>query len=101
MMLDTLIDEVRQRAAISPKLGFRVRLDLDGAGVIAIDGTAMPPAVSQDGDDDADATLKMSAESLSKLLDGSLDPTLAFMTGKLKVSGSMAAALKMAQMLEE
>ncbi|NNG03093.1 MAG: SCP2 sterol-binding domain-containing protein [Inquilinus sp.] len=101
MMLDNLIDEVRQRTAISPKLGYRVRLDLDGAGVIAIDGTAMPPSVSTGGEDDADATLKMSAESLSKLLDGSLDPTLAFMTGKLKVSGSMAAALKIAQMLEE
>ena len=49
----------------------------------------------------ADATLTMSSEALAKLIEGALDPTLAFMTGKLKVAGSMAAALKLAAMLED
>jgi len=101
MTLDSLIDAMRQRAAISPKLGYRVRLDLDGTGTILIDGTDVPAVISSDDDSNADATLSMSGEALAKLIDGSLDPTLAFMTGKLKVAGSMSAALKLASILED
>ena len=36
-----------------------------------------------------------------KLAEGKLAPTLAFMTGKLKVSGNMGIALKLANMLED
>jgi len=100
MTIDTLIDAMRQRAAVSPKLGYRVRLDLDGAGAILIDGTEVPAMISSDEDGQADATLTMTSEALAQLIDGALDPTLAFMTGKLKVAGSMAAALKLAAILE-
>ena len=101
MTLDSLIDAMRQRAATSPQLGYRVRLDLDGAGTILIDGTEMPAVISSDDENGADATLTMSSEALAQLIDGALDPTLAFMTGKLKVAGSMAAALKLASILED
>ena len=101
MTLDALIDAMRQRAAASPKLGYRVRLDLDGAGAILIDGTDVPAVISSDNAADADATVSMSSEALAKLIEGALDPTLAFMTGKLKVAGSMPAALKLAAMLED
>ena len=101
MTIDALIDAMRQRAATSPQLGYRVRLDLDGAGSILIDGTEVPAVISSNEENSADATLTMSSESLAQLIDGALDPTLAFMTGKLKVSGSMAAALKLAAILED
>ena len=101
MTIESLIDAMRQRAAVSPKLGYRVRLDLIGAGVILIDGTEVPAMISSDEDGQADATLTMTSEALAQLIDGALDPTLAFMTGKLKVAGSMAAALKLAAILED
>ena len=101
MTIDALIEAVRQRAAASPKLGYRVRLNLDGAGAILIDGTGVPAVISSDDAGDADATVSMSSEALARLIDGALDPTLAFMTGKLKVAGSMPAALKLAAMLED
>ena len=39
--------------------------------------------------------------NFDKMLDGVLNPTLAFATGKLKVQGSMGSALKLAALLEE
>lgn len=101
MTIDTLIDAMRQRAATSPKLGYRVRLDLDGGGAILIDGTEVPAMITSDENGEADATLSMTSEALAQLIDGALDPTLAFMTGKLKVAGSMTAALKLAAILED
>lgn len=100
MTTDILIDAMRRRAATSPQLGYRIRLDLEGGETILIDGTEVPAAISAGGGD-ADATLTMSGETLSQLIDGALDPTLAFMTGKLKVQGSMSAALKLAAILED
>ena len=41
----------------------------------------------------------MSPADFGKLLDGSLDPTMAYMTGKLKISGSTGVAMKLAAML--
>ena len=101
MTLEALVEAMRRRAATGPKLGYRVRLDLDGAGRILIDGTGVPAVISSEDDGDADATLSLSSETLARLIDGGLDPTLAFMTGKLKVAGSMGAALKLAAILEE
>lgn len=101
MTLDSLIEEMRRRAAISPKLGYRVRLDLKDTGSILIDGTEVPAVISADAESGADATLTLSGEALSNLISGALDPTIAFMTGKLKVAGSMTAALKLASMLED
>ena len=35
------------------------------------------------------------------MIEGALDPTFAYMTGKLKIAGSMGVALKLAAMLED
>jgi putative sterol carrier protein len=43
--------------------------------------------------------LRLSVEDLNKLLSGTLDPTLAYMTGKLKIQGSTGVAMKLAAML--
>ncbi len=95
---DSLIERLRAQMALAPKLGYRVRLDLEEDGVILLDGTEGPTTVSAE-DGEAETTLTLSKESLGKMLDGALDPTFAYMSGKLKVSGSMGVALKLAAML--
>ena len=95
---DSLIDRLRDQLALAPKLGYRVRLDLGEDGVILLDGTEAKTTVS-DEDGEADTTLALTKDSLAKMLDGTLDPTFAYMSGKLKVSGSMGVALKLAGML--
>lgn len=95
-----LMETLRSRAALAPKLGYRVKFELGDDGVILFDGTEMPAVISAE-DGEADATLRLSLESMEKLIQGALDPTLAYMTGKLKISGSMGVAMKLASMLED
>jgi putative sterol carrier protein len=47
------------------------------------------------GDDEADVTLTADAEVFKAILEGEINPTTAFMTGKLSVDGAMGMALKL------
>ena len=44
-------------------------------------------------------TIKATGATMLKLIDGSLDPMLAYTLGKLKISGSMGVAMKLASSL--
>lgn len=50
---------------------------------------------------DADITLEMSDKNFIKLADGDLNPTTAYMTGKLKVRGDLSLALKLNTLLKK
>ena len=68
--------------------------DIDGAGVwtVKVDDGAV--SVSE-GAGEADATISTNEETFERIVDGDLNPTNAYMTGKLKVKGDMGAALKL------
>lgn len=51
------------------------------------------------GDDEAEVTLTASRETFEGILDGSLNPATAFMTGKLKIDGNMGVAMQLGQAL--
>jgi putative sterol carrier protein len=51
------------------------------------------------GDNDADVTLIASEAIFRAILDGSQNPAMAFMSGKLKVDGSSMRALKVSEIL--
>jgi putative sterol carrier protein len=95
-----LAEALRRRAAENPKLGYTVKFLLDDGDVIFWDGTGDQPVIGH-ADEPADTTLRLSTENLQKLLDGNLDPTLAYMTGKLKVEGKLGVALKINSMLSD
>ncbi len=102
MELAGLTDDIRRRAGQNVKLGYKVKFVLeDDEGVIFWDGTEHPPAIDNEDRPDATTTIRISAENLRKLVDGALDPTLAYMTGKLKVEGSMGVALKLTSMFAD
>ena len=50
-------------------------------------------------DGEADCTLTASAETFQGMLDGDLDPTGAFMSGRLTVDGDMGLAMKLGSLL--
>ncbi len=71
-----------------------VKFDIDGEGTLRVaDG-----AVAVD-DGDADCTIAASMDTLQDLFAGDLDPTAAFMTGKIKIDGDMGVAMKLSQLL--
>jgi putative sterol carrier protein len=48
-----------------------------------------------EGASDADCTISASQENFEKLVARELNPTTAYMTGKLKIKGDMGAAMKL------
>ncbi len=100
MDLADLTEELRRRAGQNVKLGYKVKFILDD-GTIFWDGTEHPPAIGNDDAGDATTTIKITGENLQKLMAGGLDPTLAYMTGKLKVEGSMGVALKLTSLFAD
>ncbi|MFC3568681.1 SCP2 sterol-binding domain-containing protein [Paracoccus sp. TOH] len=67
---------------------------IEGEGSVYIDANGARAA-----DDEAEVTLTASRETFEGLLSGDVNPTTAFMTGKLKVDGSMGTAMKLGALL--
>lgn len=82
-------------SAINEKVGGRfdgsVRFVIEGEGTILLD-----PQGARVSDDPAEVTLTADQETFEAILDGDLNPTAAFMTGRLSVDGDMAQAMKLA-----
>lgn len=90
-------EELPSRADPSKIAGINntYRFDVEGAGSWTVDVQDGTVSVTQDGDVQPDTTLKVSEENFQKLLSGELNPTTAYMTGKLKLEGDMGAAMKL------
>ena len=67
---------------------------IEGEGSIIIDADG-----ARASDEDADVTLTASTETFKAILDGEMNPTAAFMTGKLSVDGDMGAAMRLSGVL--
>jgi putative sterol carrier protein len=70
------------------------RFVIPGEGTIMLDASG---ARADDGE--ADVTLTAEAEVFRGILSGDVNPTMAFMTGKLKVDGNMGQAMKLGAVL--
>ncbi|MGL5010234.1 MAG: SCP2 sterol-binding domain-containing protein [Paracoccaceae bacterium] len=71
----------------------------DGLAKFVIPGEGaimMDPSGVRAGDEDADVTMTADADVFKGILDGSVNPTMAFMSGKLTVDGNMGLAMKLA-----
>lgn len=80
--------------ALSDKLGDgfdgTAKFEITGAGSIFVDADGV-----REGDDEADVTMIASVETFRGILEGDVNPTMAFMTGKLKIEGNMGMAMKL------
>ncbi len=68
--------------------------DIDGAGTWTVRVADGSVKVTEGGGE-ADATITTSEENFEKIIAGELNPTTAYMTGKLKLKGDMGAAMKL------
>ena len=68
--------------------------DVTGAGTWKVDVQDSGVNVTE-GDTDGATTLTIAEDDFTRLVAGELNPTTAFMTGKLKVKGDMGAAMKL------
>ncbi|WP_050930213.1 SCP2 sterol-binding domain-containing protein [Aestuariivita boseongensis] len=70
------------------------KFDVQGEGAIMMDSSG-----ARVGDEPADVTLSADADTFRAIFEGDLNPTSAFMTGKLSVDGDMGVAMKLASVL--
>lgn len=93
MAIQDIAAKLKDRVASA---GFErsVKFDTGSDGVIVIDGSSISTS-----DAPADCTIKLSLEDLESLIAGDLNPTTAFMTGKLKIEGDMSVAMALSQLL--
>ena len=89
MAMTDLTEAVRSKVA-GGGISETVKFDCGDAGVIFIEGST----VTNDNKD-ADCTVKISEGDLADLIAGELNPTTAFMSGKIKVEGDMSVAMKL------
>lgn len=69
-----------------------VKFDFGTDGAVYAHNTEAK-ALGADETQDADCTITISKDDFGKLAEGELDPMMAFMSGKLKVSGDMSVAM--------
>src|SRR5262245_61342272 len=83
MDLSGLTETVRRAATQNPALGYRVKFVFEDGSAILWDGRSTPPAISNE-DGAADTTIRVSAADLEAMFAGTLDATMAYMSGRLK-----------------
>lgn len=96
-MTNEIFEQMNAQAQKAPALGATIKFVLDGK-TIFVDGTGDKNVVSGD-DKDADCTITTTAETLMKVKSGDLNPMMAAMTGKIKISGDMSLALKLQSLI--
>ena len=93
MSMDAIAAQMRSKAEGS---GFSrsVKFDCGDDGVVVIDGESVS---TENGD--AECTISLSKDDLESMISGDLNPTAAFMQGKMKIDGDMSIAMALSQIM--
>jgi putative sterol carrier protein len=100
MSLDPIIAQFQSKMKTPHDFRGSVKFDLGADGIIFVDTTQKPGVVKQGDGGEAALTLTLSKDLLNGLLAGTKDPNVAYLTGKLKIKGSMGMAMKLNAFLE-
>ena len=92
--LEEITDRFKTAVGSDSGLGKTIKFDLKGEGFIFIDGGSVT-----NEDKPADCTIIVDKDDFEKMAQGQLDPTMAFMQGKLKINGDMGVAMKLQPLL--
>lgn len=93
MGVQEIADQIRPKVESA---GFErsVKFDTGADGVIVIDGATISTT-----DQETDCTISLSLSDLEDMISGELNPTTAFMTGKIKIEGDMSVAMALSQLI--
>ncbi|WP_083101471.1 SCP2 sterol-binding domain-containing protein [Pseudophaeobacter leonis] len=70
------------------------KFEIEGMGAIFLDSNG-----ARVSDDEADVTMSADAETFQGILTGEMNPTSAFMSGKLTIDGDRGTAMQLASAL--
>ena len=97
--MDEAEERLREALPRLNRLGYVVRFAVGDAGAWIVDGRTATAEMVVDDDRDAACTIKISQDNLIRLLDGKLDPLVAYSLGKIKIQGSKGVAMKIVSTL--
>lgn len=103
MTFDEILTKARSRDADISGVDFlAVQINLSGnnGGVFYVEVKDGKIAVEPYEYNDRNCAITISADNFVKLMDGALDPVLAFTLGKLKVDGDIGKALEFAKLFK-
>ena len=98
MSAEAVLEKFKKSADNAAPIGGSIKFKLDDV-VVLIDGTGDTNVVSSE-DKEADTTISTSLETMEKLAKGELNPMMAVMGGKVKISGDMGLAMKLQSLLK-
>jgi putative sterol carrier protein len=94
--MSDIIDQIVAELGKKDASGFdgTAKFSIHGEGSVMLDANG-----ARAGDEPADVTLSASLDTFRAIFEGDMNPTMAFMTGKLKIDGSMGKAMALASVL--
>ena len=96
-MSNAVFDQLQQKANEAEAIGGTLKFVIDEL-IVFVDGSGNNNVVSQ-SDEEADCTIITSADVLMELQSGDLNPMMAVMGGKIKISGDMGLAMKVQSLM--
>lgn len=96
MSVESIVSKLTEVIGGGSGLDGSLKMNMGDEGSIRIEGTEV---TTDDGD--ADATINISLEDAVAMMNGELNPTMAFMQGKLSVDGNMGMAMKLSNLLDD
>jgi len=84
------------RAKVGDSYDGNAKFVFTGEGAVVLDADGVRAGTE---DDETDVTLIATPETFQGIFEGDVNPTMAYMSGKLKIEGSMTAAMKLASVL--
>lgn len=98
MSFEKTTERVRELFAKAEGFTDTLTFDFGDDEIISVDGNKSPPEVTNN-DINSDCTISVSLENFNDMLEGNLDPQMAFMSGKLSIDGNMGIAMNLASVL--
>ena len=92
-IIDTAIKALEEKLK-GKSVDFSAKFEIENEGSIIVDNNGVRAS-----SEDTDCTLIATAETFQDILSGQTNPTSAFMSGNLKVEGSMGVAMQLGNIL--
>ena len=99
MTLEEITEGIRGRVGTRSPIPAIVKFDFGDDGVVRVDGKSTPTVVDNE-DREADCTVKVIMDDFVQIAQGTINPQMAFMTGKLRVEGDVSLAMQLGAILK-
>jgi len=99
MSLEATTQKLRDLFSKAAGFSDTLTFDFGADGIVTVDGGQTPPKVTNEPME-TDCTISVALEDFNQILEGSLDPQMAFMSGKLSVEGNLGIAMNLASVLK-